>query len=75
MSMSADHDRELAIIVRKVKRMEVSNNTGCPTIGSLSIVPQETKLRAKNRKSGRTNKDKEGGNCSNNRCKWVFKFR
>jgi hypothetical protein len=56
--MWGDHDWELALIVRKVKVMEVSNNTDCPTIGCLSNVPQETKLRARN---GRSNKDKEEG--------------
>jgi hypothetical protein len=30
----------VALIVRKVKAMEASNNTGCPTTGCLSNVPQ-----------------------------------
>jgi hypothetical protein len=58
--MSADHDWELALIIRKVKVMEVSNNTGCPTIGCLSNVLQETKSRSKNRKLS-YNQDKEEG--------------
>lgn len=45
-------DWELALIVRKATVMEVSNDTGFPTMVCLSIanVPQETKLGAKNRK-------------------------
>lgn len=59
--MSTDHEWELALMVRKTKVMEVSNNTGCPTIGCLSNVPQETKIPRKGTASGRTNKDKEEG--------------
>lgn len=48
--MSEDQDWELALVVRKVKVIEVSNNTISPTTGCLPNVPQETKLPTRNRK-------------------------
>jgi hypothetical protein len=58
--MSADHDWGVALVVRKVKVMEVSNNTGSPTTDACRTSLKKQNC-AQGTASGRTNKDKEEG--------------